>query len=74
MRIDNLCTHQITMRVWRQSSETRQAVLDEERQDFLENSFENMLKSKRNQSSDSPEIGAGRDHFVIPVASQKHSG
>ena len=44
-------------RVMRLSSETRQAVLDEERQNFLEGSFENMLESRQIQNSDSSKIG-----------------
>ena len=57
MSVDNLCLDQITMRVWRQSSETRQAVLDEEKRKFLEGSFENMLESRQNQNSNSPKVG-----------------
>ena len=57
MNVDNLCLHQITIRVWRQSSETRQAAIDEEKQNFLEGSFENMLESRQNQNSDSPKVG-----------------
>jgi|GEM_PF-2822742 len=58
MNIDKQCLHSITMRVWRQSSETRQAVLDEEKQNFLEGSFENMLELKQTQGADSHKTGA----------------
>ena len=56
MTVDNLCLHEIRMRVWRQSSETRQAALDEEKQNFLDGSFENMLEAKQSQSLDSPKV------------------
>lgn len=44
MYMPNLCTHSITMRVWRQSSETRQAALDEEREAILNGEFVNKLE------------------------------
>ena len=61
MNLDNLCIHAITMRVWRQSSETRQAVLDAQKQAIRDEVvFGNGLEAsaESGKSTEGPRVGA----------------